>query len=90
MTTDTLLDTSGMQVTPTEERLLATLLEHEGQVVRRQDLVASVLGVTYMGPDEAHTLRVNISRLRKKLPADLRIETDLNFGYRIQRTSKVA
>ena len=55
-------------VTPTEYRILAQLAQHAGKVLTQEQLLTSVWGPPYK--DEAHLLRVNISRLRAKIEDD--------------------
>src|SRR5579875_2688482 len=55
-------------LTPTEYRILAQLAQHAGKVLTQEQLLPSVWGPAYK--DEAHLLRVNISRLRAKIEDD--------------------
>lgn len=52
-------------LTPTEYRLLACLGQNVGRTLTQDDILLRVWGNGYQ--DEAHLLRVNISRLRGKL-----------------------
>ena len=60
-------NTAGREValTPTEYRILAYLAQHAGRVVTQDLLLEHVWGPEYVG--EGHMLRVNITRLRRKL-----------------------
>lgn len=55
-------------LTPTEYRILAYLAQNAGQVVTQDLLLEHVWGPEYVG--EGHMLRVNITRLRRKLEID--------------------
>jgi two-component system, OmpR family, KDP operon response regulator KdpE len=55
-------------LTPTEYRILAYLAQNAGLVVTQDMLLQHVWGIEYMG--EGHMLRVNITRLRRKLESD--------------------
>ncbi len=52
-------------LTPTEYRILAYLAQNAGRVVTQDLLLEHVWGAEYVG--ESHMLRVNITRLRRKL-----------------------
>ncbi len=52
-------------LTPTEYRILAYLAQNVGRVVTQDLLLEHVWGAEYVG--EGHMLRVNITRLRRKL-----------------------
>ena len=52
-------------LTPTEYRLLACLAQNLGRTLTQDDILLRVWGNGYQ--DEAHLLRVNVSRLRAKL-----------------------
>jgi DNA-binding response OmpR family regulator len=55
-------------LTPTEYRILAYLAQNAGRVVTQDLLLEHVWGAEYVG--EGHLLRVNITRLRRKLETD--------------------
>jgi DNA-binding response OmpR family regulator len=55
-------------LTPTEYRILGYLAQNAGQVVTQDLLLEHVWGPEYVG--EGHMLRVNITRLRRKLETD--------------------
>ncbi|MBI4491883.1 MAG: response regulator transcription factor [Chloroflexi bacterium] len=62
------LDGRSINLTPTEYRILSFLARNAGRVVTQQDLLSKVWGPEYK--DEAHLLRVNIARLRRKVEPD--------------------
>ena len=73
-------------LTPTEYRLLAALIRHQGQVLSAQTLLdlawSDPLGI---GPDR---VKYTVMRLRRKLGADTEaspIEAVRGFGYRYRR-----
>jgi two-component system KDP operon response regulator KdpE len=57
-----------ISITPTESRVLHSLMRNAGQVVTHTDLAEAVWGEDY--PDAADSLKVYIHRLREKLEAD--------------------
>ena len=64
-----------------EYSLLLILLEADGKVVSREELLTIVWGEFY---EESRTLDVNIRKLRVKLEnSDVKIETVKNIGYKI-------
>ncbi len=74
-----------LHLTPTELRLLVTLVQHRGQVLSRQQLLGTVWG--YSGEYESEkTVTVHIRRLREKIEADpthpILILTVPGLGYR--------
>ena len=71
-------------VTPTEYRLLETLLRSPGRTFTRQELVERALGEDYEGLDR--TVDVHIMNLRKKLgDAGKAIVTVFGVGYRLAK-----
>ena len=73
-----------IHLTPTEYRLLTTLIQHAGKVITHRQLLREV-----WGPDssqETHYLRVYVNQLRKKLGDDAAqprlILTEPAIGYR--------
>jgi DNA-binding response OmpR family regulator len=64
-----------------EFRLLQQLVEHAGETVSRERLLANVWG--YHFDPCSNVVDVCIRRLRKKLGADVAIETVRNVGYRL-------
>jgi two-component system response regulator MprA len=72
-------------LTPTEFRLLARLLAHPGEAVRRRDLVRA--GWPHGAFVRENTLDAYIARLRRKLRALVdkpEIETVHGVGYRVE------
>ena len=64
-----------------EYSLLIILLEADGKVVSREELLTKVWGEFY---EESRTLDVHIRKLRVKLEnSDVKIETVKNIGYKI-------
>ena len=79
---------AGLEVhlTPTEYRLLTTLVQHSGKVLTHRQLLKEV-----WGPDcthETHYLRVYVNQLRQKLGDEAArpqlILTEPGVGYRLQ------
>ena len=73
-----------IDLTPTEEALLHTLVTYVGRVVTCRHLLRSVWGVG--GENQGPSLRVFISTLRKKLEdarGTVAIETTGSLGYRL-------
>ena len=67
-----------------EYSLLLILLEADGKVVSREELLTKVWGEFY---EESRTLDVHIRKLRVKLEnSDVKIETVKNIGYKIGGT----
>jgi len=75
-----------VQLTPTEYEILRVMVTHAGLVLTHRQLLREVWGTEY--EMEAHTLRVNISNLRRKLEADPArphyILTEPGVGYRLR------
>jgi len=78
---------SGKEVhlTPTEYKLITTLIRHAGKVLTHRQLLKEVWGPPYA--DQAHYLRVYMAQLRRKLegnPARPRyLLTEPGVGYRL-------
>jgi two-component system KDP operon response regulator KdpE len=77
-----------VHLTPTEYRLLTTLIKHAGKVLTHRQLLKEI-----WGPDcthETHYLRVYINQLRQKLGNDgtrpALILTEPGVGYRLQQS----
>jgi two-component system KDP operon response regulator KdpE len=74
-----------MKLTPIEYRLLAALVRHAGMVVTQRQLLREVWGPAYV--EHAHTLRVHMAALRRKLEADPAqpryLLTEIGVGYRL-------
>lgn len=72
-----------LTLTPTEYKLLETLVNVKGRVLSRADLLEMVWGMDYYG--ETRTVDVHIKRLRDKLgPCADVIETVKGTGYRLK------
>jgi two-component system KDP operon response regulator KdpE len=75
-----------VHLTPTEWRLLATLVRHAGKVVTHRQLLKEAWGAAYAG--ETSYLRVYMGQLRHKLepdPARPRyLVTETGVGYRLR------
>lgn len=73
-----------VHLTPIEYRLLAVLVRHAGKVLTHRQLLREVWGPQ---ADDAHTLRVHMAQLRRKLeaePANPRyVLTEPGVGYRL-------
>jgi len=73
------------KLTPIEFRLLAALVKHAGMVVTHRQLLRDVWGPSYV--EHAHTLRVHMAALRRKLEADPArpryLLTEIGVGYRL-------
>jgi DNA-binding response OmpR family regulator len=81
-----------LQMTQMEYKLLRTLMERAGHVVRRHDLMDMVWGEDWVG--DTHTLDVHIRWLRTKIEADPSvpryIQTVRGVGYRFAMAEEVA
>jgi DNA-binding response OmpR family regulator len=77
-------------LTPTEFRLLGTLVREAGQVLSREQLIQRVLGLDFQGFDR--TIDVHVLNLRRKLgddPARPRyIKTVYGAGYKFEASGK--
>jgi two-component system, OmpR family, KDP operon response regulator KdpE len=75
-----------VKLTPTEYRLLATLVKHAGRVVTHRQLLAEVWGP--WSPEQNRYLRVYMTHLRRKLEPDpaapVLFETEAGVGYRLR------
>lgn len=73
-----------IQLTPTEYDLLRVLVRHAGKVLTHRQLIREVWGAEY----DLHTLRVNISNLRRKIEPDAvrprYLVTEPGVGYRLR------
>ena len=82
------LDDEEVQLTPTEFRLLQTLLERRGRTQSRHQLLTEAWDVDSVAARRIHTRTVDmhVRRLRGKLgPVGEWIETVRGFGYRFQK-----
>jgi len=82
-----LLEGEELPLTPTEYKLLVTLLERKGRVQTRAQLLESVWDAQ---PDiQTRTVDMHVQRLRTKLgDAGRLIETVRGFGYRFRGTER--
>jgi two-component system, OmpR family, KDP operon response regulator KdpE len=75
-----------VHLTPTEYKLLATLIRHAGKVVTHRQLLHEVWGANYT--DQSHYLRVYMAQLRHKLERDPTrpriLTTEPGIGYRLR------
>lgn len=75
-----------VHLTPTEYKLLATMIRHAGRVATHRQLLEEVWGANYVG--QTHYLRVYMAQLRHKLepdPARPRLlATEPGVGYRLR------
>ena len=80
-----------LQMTQMEYKLLQTLMERAGHVVRRNDLMDLVWGIDWVG--DTHTLDVHIRWLRQKIEAEpgrpRYIQTVRGVGYRFATPGEV-
>lgn len=75
-----------LSLTPTEFRLLETLLKQPGRAFTRHDLIESAISDTFV---LERTVDVHIKSLRRKLDeAGQQIETVRGVGYRFQETKR--
>ena len=78
-----------VQLTPTEFRLLAHLVEHAGQLATHRQILGAVWGAGY--DRDVHLLRMTIRNLRLKLeaatPGQRLITTEYGLGYRLAGAS---
>ncbi len=74
-----------VHLTPTEYRLLATLVKHAGKVLTQRFLLKEVWGPGYV--ERPHYLRIYMANLRQKLEADptrpTLLLTETGVGYRL-------
>lgn len=64
-----------------EFALLEVLVEHQGQVMSRQQLLDLAWGADWIG--DPRTVDVHVRQLRKKLGDDLPLATVRGYGYRL-------
>ena len=74
-----------VHLTPTEYRLLATLVRHAGKVLTQRFLLKEVWGPAYV--ERPHYLRIQMANLRQKLESDparpTLLLTETGVGYRL-------
>jgi two-component system, OmpR family, KDP operon response regulator KdpE len=79
---------SEVHLTPTEYRLLATLVRHAGKVLTQRFLLKEVWGPAYV--DRPHYLRIYMANLRQKLEPDPALPalllTETGVGYRLAQS----
>lgn len=84
-----LVDGENVEMTPTEYRLLAYLVQNAGQVLTYRQLLEKVWGWEYTG--DIDYVRVYVWRLRKKIESDSSnpryILTEHGVGYRFRKAS---
>ena len=80
------IDGELVQLTPTEYRLLALLVENKGRALTFRQILESVWGFEYL--DEVDYVRVYVWHLRRKIEPDSRhpryLINELNVGYRFE------
>ena len=76
---------AAIDLTPTEFRLLAFLVDHGGQLMTHHQMLSGVWGAGY--DRDVHLLRMTIRNLRLKLdavaPGESMIATEYGLGYRL-------
>ena len=75
------LDGEPVDLSPTEYRLLETLLRNTGRVLTRQSLLARVWG--YDDEPESNAVDLYVHYLRRKLGDAVQITTVRGVGYRL-------
>jgi two-component system KDP operon response regulator KdpE len=79
------LDGREVHLTPTEYRLLTTLVRHRGKVLTQRFLLQEVWGPGHV--ERPHYLRIYMANLRQKLEADparpVMLLTETGVGYRL-------
>jgi two-component system KDP operon response regulator KdpE len=75
-----------VHLTPTEYKLLVTLVRHAGKVLTHRQLLKEVWGVNYV--NQSHYVRVYLAQLRQKIEADPArprlLITEPGVGYRLK------
>jgi two-component system KDP operon response regulator KdpE len=75
-----------VHLTPTEYKLLATLVRNAGKVLTHRQLLKEVWGTSYA--NQAHYVRVYLAQLRQKIEADPArprlLLTEPGVGYRLR------
>jgi DNA-binding response OmpR family regulator len=81
-----------VRLTPTEFRLLATLIRHREEVLTFQELLEAVWGPEYRS--EHHYPRIYVSHLRRKIEPDSQaptyIQNEYGIGYRFVGQRKLS
>ncbi|MET0593360.1 MAG: response regulator transcription factor, partial [Polyangiaceae bacterium] len=83
---EVLVDKQRIDLTRAEFDILAVLAERPGFALTRRSLIEQALDADRDGTER--TLDVHVSRLRKKLGADVVIETVWGIGYRLNAGSR--
>ena len=86
---EVLIDSSRIQLTPTEFDLLRTLIQHPGRVFTREQLQDSIQRNSFRGfRGTERTIDVHINKLRKKIEGKDRrfkfIHTIYGLGYKFE------
>jgi two-component system KDP operon response regulator KdpE len=80
-----------VRLTPTEYKLLATLVRYAGRVITHRQLLHEVWGANYV--EQTHYLRVYMAQLRHKLERDPTrprlLITEPGVGYRLREAERV-
>ena len=75
-----------IHLTPTEYKLLATLVRHAGKVLTHRQLLKEVWGANYV--NQSHYVRVYLAQLRQKIESDPTrprlLLTEPGVGYRLR------
>jgi two-component system, OmpR family, KDP operon response regulator KdpE len=75
-----------VHLTPTEYKLLTTLVRHAGKVLTHRQLLKEVWGANYV--NQSHYVRVYLAQLRQKIEADPArprlLLTEPGVGYRLR------
>ena len=75
-----------IHLTPTEYKLLTTLVRHAGKVLTHRQLLKEVWGANYV--NQSHYVRVYLGQLRQKIEADPArprlLLTEPGVGYRLK------
>jgi DNA-binding response OmpR family regulator len=86
------VDGEEVRLTPTEFKLLATFVQHPGEVLTFQQLLEQVWGFEYTR--EHHYPRIYVSHLRRKIEPDFKnptyIQSEYGIGYRFIRREPAA
>lgn len=81
-----------IHLTPTEYKLLATLIRQAGRVITHRQLLHEVWGANYV--EQTHYLRVYMAQLRHKLEKDPTrprlLLTEPGIGYRLRESERPA
>jgi len=84
------VDGQRVHLTPTEFKLLVTLMDNAGRVVTQRELLEQVWGQEYV--DDIYYPRVYISQLRRKIEPDpanpIYVLTEHRIGYRFEKQSR--